>query len=255
MTAGQSSGTETNVPGTKTGPDNIEWDQFRTDFMEKLKASDHEVNIEPGTSSTVKNHLLIEAISELQSQDFIPEPCQSVSSNSLTTCTSTQASITTPNVSSQPNDDLSSIPEPLLSTAILDGIDLSALDRALEEVEIGGAINTGAERLTTHQSPPKLAWGDSCSHVEDVPDLISELKVIQAKELELCSAPINENGVQTRVEDMANIGAGGAVKGSSEVDRDENGKKPVFIDLRPPHNYKQLDSDSMQCVHSNQLKQ
>lgn len=239
----------------------MEWDKLRTDFL--LQTSDHNVQVEPRDPSPAKELLLIKAISELQSQNSTPgnDPCQSLNSadNVFTVCTqasTTSTSCTT--VSSQPDDDLS--PTHLLSTAILDGIEVSALDRALEEVEIGRATQSGDERLTRLHSPPKLAWGES---VESAPDLISQLKAIQTKDLELCSAHtcINKRGLQTRMEAMAGTEAealnvrDGAVSQTSqgEVNSDEDGKKTIFIDVRKPH--KQFDKDSMQSVHSNSLEQ
>lgn len=240
------------VPGTKTDSDDMEWDKFGTDFF--LQTSDHEVQVEPRDPSPAKEHLLTKAISELQSQGPIlgDDSCQSLNSadNVFTMCIQTSTASTT--VSSQPDDDLG--PTPLLSTAILDGIEVSALDRALEEVEIGRATQSGDERLTRLHSPPKLAWGDA---VESAPDLISQLKAIQTKELELCSAHINERGLQTRVAAMAGTEAEALSvrdsQTSEEADRDEDGKKTIFIDVRNPH--KQFDNDSMQSVHSNSLEQ
>lgn len=248
MTAGDTSGAEADVHGTQTSPVDMDWDQFRTDFMEQLQSGNHKVKLEAGHPSAIKKHLLIKAISELQSQDATISWSQG-RSNIADSRTGQAHPCAAVNSESQPTGD--SDPVSLLSTSVLAGIEMSALDRALEEVEIGGANRTGGQR----SAHPKLAWGESSgsggSGGSD-PDLISQLAAISKTESqELERVQTRERGAREAVEGIRD----GTVRESfppsqGEADRDEDRKKTAYVDLRSA--LKQPDSDE---VHLEQLRQ
>ena len=268
MTAGQAGGasgehgTQTLMSdtGITTGSHDMEWDHFRTDFMEQLQSSSDEVRLEAGDPAAVKQHLLMKAISELQAQEHAStcnqyhqttgpstaRPDDGTADDSCTSdrlCTSSEAACVDNNC--QPCGD--SGPVSLLSTSTLDGIEMSALDRALEEVEVGGANRTGGYGSVGSLPPPKLAWGDGgsdCSNGGQSSDLMSQLMAI-SKTQQLGVA----GGVQASEERKM------VANEVEEVNQreDEEGKRTVYIDLRPSHH--QPDKDRVPHAHLNQLRQ
>lgn len=263
MTAGRAGGvsgehrTQTVMNETEitTGARDMEWDHFRADFMEQLQSSSDEVRLETGDPAAVKEHLLMKAISELQAQEHVSTRSQTTGSSTAgsddgTACTSgqmcTSSEAACVNSSCQPCGD--SGPVSLLSTSTLDGIEMSALDRALEEIEEDGANRRGGHRSIECPPPPKLAWGDiggDCGTGGSAPDLMSQLTAI-SKTQEL---GVTE-GVQARKE-----GRWVVANEVEEVNQreDEKAKRTVYIDLRTTHH--RPNNDNVPHAHLNQLRQ
>ena len=260
-------GTQTEVceTGIAAGPGDMEWNQFRTDFMEQLQSSSHEVRLESGDPAAVKEHLLMKAISELQTQEHITTSSQSRQTTGPSTarpddraaaytCTSDQLSTSSEAACGNNNCQSSGDPGPvsLLSTSMLDGIEMSALDRALNEVEVGGANTTSGQRSNECPPPrPKLAWVDSggdCGNGGSASDLMSQLTAISKTQ----QLGVTE-GVQTREEGRRAAAGEVGELNQGEGMMDEDKKRTVYIDLRSPQH--QPDSDRVPCVNLNQLRQ
>ena len=230
---------------TETRKGDTEWDQFRTHFMEQLKSSDHEVKVEMSDPSAMKKHLLMKAITELhhhssenQEQEE-PRGTNSVPSNEPSI--STEDIVTQAHQHSAPDTSSSKLrPGHLLSTSLLDEIEISTLDRALEQVDIIGTSRT-AVALPEH---PRMAWEESDDNKSKAPNLMSQLTALSTS---ILSGETQEGRVGVKeLSERVGIVARRTVNSSS--DRiDENEKK---TDLR--QSYHQPERDRVTSMHANQ---
>lgn len=239
--------TATDTHGIQSNSSNVEWDQFKTDFMRHLQTSDDHVR---GSAEdySVKQHLLIKALSELQS----PQSTSGLEANQCHNATDSSSSpaghqastlspdqqgtrdpdfnSTAPTIDSNRSSDDATGPVSVLSSSTLSRIEMSALDRALEEVE----TNWIKDGKSLDQHPlPKLAWEESSSADNtNIPDLMSQLTALsgtfQSQELEMRKQGRQVTGMSKATSVVAETSS---QKGSGE----EGGKKTVYVDLRPTY--------------------
>ena len=274
-------GTETDVHGTRKDPGDTEWDQFRSDFMRQLHSSSHEVKLEAGDPLAVKQHLMMKAVSELQhTEQLTTVSCQCTSDTSseqqgpndeqhtrntsdslLKQCTSDTSSLSTnqqgskvthgiTGISSRSTGNTNSRVSGLLSSSVLDGIEMSDLDRALEEIEVGGANGATDQRSIGQHPLPKIAWeeSDECG----TPDIISQLTAI-SKGVHVHSRQQAEHQVSVSGQNKGREVNKPATVVMNEHD-DEKGKKTVHSDLRPPHHH-EPDNERVPHINTNHLRQ
>ena len=249
--------TSTEADGAgETQSKDSEWDQFKTDFIEKLRSSNYKVRCDT-EDYAVEQHLLMKAFSELQSSEPIcgPEAVQhhnTTDSNSSSQarnkdstlspnqqgtrtaecmCMAPDGSSTAPSSGSIQSTDATTGHVSLLSTSTLSRIEMSALDRALEEVETNF---TKDEKSLEHHPLPKLAWEESNSADKaNIPDLMSQLTALsgnfQSQEHEM---PKQQRQIKGMSKTPTVITESSPQKGDGE----EGGKKTVYIDLQPTYN-------------------
>ena len=248
-------GNETGANGHEMETGDMEWRHFKSDFLEQLSSSEHEVRVQ--TAASTRQHLLMEAVAALQAP-VEGEKTTQASQTGMTSQTSetSQAKVDHSSVSSQatatcsikpPQSELgnklehSSPPEgqrsgasTILSTSTLAGIEMSELDKALEEIEVGGGQSQPLRGQSTGLPPPKLAWkaGDG----EAAGDLMSQLVVMSRTQ----SQGLATGGGRGAGggEGAGKIGGDGVMKRTSPAGKksgeDEGGKGTVYLDLRLP---------------------
>lgn len=262
-------GTQTNPNRDQTSSGDMEWDQFRTDFMEQLQSSNTQSNVDAEDASAIKKHLLMKAIKEMQFQNpgsegslvtqEVERPHRTIScdrtpsSDSSTYLASTDARTIQQNVGDNSNDQIgSSGHRSLLSPSLLAGIEMSALDRALQEIEFIDSSDTTDQKSDVLPQHPKMAWEESGdSGRSNAPDLISQLTAISNSILN-DELEVDRSSHKEELSKDSDIVAGTNV--NTHDKNNEDGKKTVYLDLRQPLS-RQHDSDRVTCMHLNHPKQ
>lgn len=220
------------VPDPRGG-DDTEWDQFKSDFMQQLQGQGHNVNSSvPG----VEAHLHLEALSDLLSNSGIinsestaPQPADVHNDRNSQSNKREKDSERGSGVSDDPQTASNTESNnSILSTSLLSEIGMSAIDRALELVNVEGtrAVDNSGE----DSRQPNPAWeeseGSSSNLMSQLVDIRNGIQ-LQTKEKRVIhrerpSEPAAIHGVVAET-----------VRHSSSG-RNASEKKTVYIDLRQP---------------------
>ena len=220
------------VPDPRGG--DTEWDQFKSDFMQQLQGQGHEVDSSvPG----VEAHLHLEALSDLLSKSGIidsestaPQPAdvhndRNGQSNKREKDSERGSAVSDdPQTASNTESDNNSI----LSTSLLSEIRMSAIDRALELVNVEGtrAVDNSGE----DSRQPNPAWEESEGSSSDLMSQLVDIRngiQLQPKEKRVIhrERPSEPAAIHSVVAETVRHNNSG---------RNESEKKTVYIDLRQP---------------------
>ena len=217
-------GLENRVPNPER---DMEWDQFKTDFMEQLEDGADKVKDGMVDHSSLEKLLLLGAGLPLDSE-FTP---QQMSSGEQVTQTSEDMSAETGKEQASTRSNR----EELLSTAKLAEIDMSALDRALELIDVGRDSARGSDVTSGEPCQPKMAWEETEG---SAPDLMSQLAAL--------TCGMHQSELSEKSDARGSMSCGAAPR-SDLISRNPDGerctKKAVYIDLR--------ESGRSGNVHSN----
>ena len=211
------------------GSGDMEWDQFKSDFMRGLQSQGEKEVKEDG--GNLENRLPLEALSQLLSSvavntdsaaSRVTDVHNGGSSESNERETQDSKSDTQAGISANNHNGV-------LSTDLLEEINMSALDRALELVDAEGASRTADSSEARHLHAPKPAWEESQG---GAPDLLSQLVEIRnSTELQTKErgAASKEQSSEPAVHSILTEATGNDNSGGNESEN-----KPVYIDLRKP---------------------
>ena len=230
---GKQDGIETSehlVPNPRGGGD-TEWDQFKSDFMQRLEDQGLEKVKEDQASP--ENRLPLEALSELLSNAVVnPDPIIPQVTN-LHEDGGTQSNeregedrqgpaVADDTQTARITDNHSGT----LSTDLLAEINMSALDRALELVDAEEVSRTSNESEANRHRQPKTAWEESEGSTPDLMSQLAELRngiELQTKERRtMCKRQSSEPTLH------------GVLTETGRHNKPESEKKTVYIDLRQP---------------------
>ena len=249
----------------------MDWGQFKSTFMEQLiEGAGEKTDISTATAAmAIKEHLLIESIAALQAQrEQTAGNTRQTSQTGLTSQTS-QADLTSQTCQTDTadtqcshtpggHDQASHTQEAaILPMSLLAGIDLTQLDKALEEMEVGGASGRGQtqEGQRSDLPPPlKLAWGGSGGGLGGCgggsggsgggsggsgggsggSDLMNQLVAMNQASLQTLPTNRIGGGVEGRREGRGEEGRVGKVSSSplGEVPEKGGERETMYIDLR-----------------------